>query len=116
MLLRGSLDDRIRWLWSFYDINKDGKITFDEIQSMITSLYDLMGPNTMPNDEFGKIRHIEIVLQVNLLSFYLLIAFLCFLFNFTDFGFFLLFSSLEIWIEFESRKLIELQRILRAIS
>ena len=63
-LMRGTLEERIRWLWNFYDINKDGKITQDEIQSMITSLYDLMGPNTLPNDEFGKIRHVEIVLAV----------------------------------------------------
>lgn len=62
-LVRGSLDDRIRWLWGFYDINKDGRITHDEIQSMINSLYDLMGPNTNPNDEMGKTRHVEIVLQ-----------------------------------------------------
>lgn len=64
-LMRGSLDDRIKWLWNFYDINKDGKITQDEIQSMINSLYDLMGPNTSPNDDFSKHRHIESVLEVS---------------------------------------------------
>lgn len=63
-LVRGSLDDRIHWLWCFYDINKDGKITHDEIESMVFSLYDLMGPNTSPHDEFGKTRHVETVLRV----------------------------------------------------
>lgn len=64
-VMRGSLDDRIRWLWSFYDINKDGRITQDEIQSMVNSLYDLMGPNTSPNDDLSKTNHIETVLKVN---------------------------------------------------
>lgn len=30
-LMRGTLDDKIRWLFNFYDVNRDGKITYDVI-------------------------------------------------------------------------------------
>ncbi len=28
-IMRGSIDEKIQWLFNFYDINKDGKITHD---------------------------------------------------------------------------------------
>jgi len=28
-LMRGSLDEKIRWIFSFYDLKKDGKISVD---------------------------------------------------------------------------------------
>jgi Ca2+-binding EF-hand superfamily protein len=28
-LMRGTIDDKIKWLFNFYDINKDQKITYD---------------------------------------------------------------------------------------
>ncbi len=28
-IMKGSQDDRIKWLFSFYDVNKDGKISRD---------------------------------------------------------------------------------------
>ncbi|CAF0741767.1 unnamed protein product [Brachionus calyciflorus] len=63
-IMRGSLEDRIKWLFYFYDINKDGRITIDEIESIIRSLYDLMGANVSPPvDEEVKLQHIENVIQ-----------------------------------------------------
>ncbi|RNA26219.1 Kv channel-interacting 2-like [Brachionus plicatilis] len=63
-LLRGTLDDRIKWLFYFYDINRDGKISRDEIESLIRCLYDLMGPNVKPQfDDEDKNQHIENVIN-----------------------------------------------------
>ena len=28
-IMRGSIDEKIQWLFNFYDVNKDGKITND---------------------------------------------------------------------------------------
>ena len=64
-LLHGNLDEKIRWIFSFYDLNKDGKISQDEIESMIMSLYDLMGENVSPPvDDLVKKEHIDNVIQV----------------------------------------------------
>jgi hypothetical protein len=88
-IMRGSIDDKIKWLFNFYDINRDGKITTDvgnhdfffnnqkellidrylilkEISSLIRCMYDLMGPNVNPPaDEQTITNHIENVVQVS---------------------------------------------------
>jgi Ca2+-binding EF-hand superfamily protein len=64
-IMRGTLDEKIKWLFNFYDLNKDGKISHDEVASMITSIYDLMGEHVNPPiNENTKNEHIESVLKV----------------------------------------------------
>ena len=43
VLARGSIQDKLRWTFSLYDINGDGIITKDELSRIIGSIYDLMG-------------------------------------------------------------------------
>lgn len=88
-LIKGTLNDRIKWLFYFYDINRDGKISRDvillilwsnenlkkihlqEIESIIKCLYDLMGPNVKPQfDEEDKNQHIETVIEVKWFNFF----------------------------------------------
>ncbi|RWS03361.1 Kv channel-interacting protein 4-like protein, partial [Dinothrombium tinctorium] len=43
VLARGSVQDKLRWAFSLYDLNGDGIITKVEIEKIISSVYDLMG-------------------------------------------------------------------------
>ncbi|XKL64540.1 hypothetical protein PGB90_004626 [Kerria lacca] len=42
-LCRGSLEDKLRWTFSLYDINKDGTISREEMTMIVTAVYELMG-------------------------------------------------------------------------
>jgi len=43
VLQRGSLEEKLRWTFGLYDINKDGVIDSTEIREVTASVYDLMG-------------------------------------------------------------------------
>ncbi|CAL4063938.1 unnamed protein product, partial [Meganyctiphanes norvegica] len=51
-LYRGSLHERLRWVFTLYDLNGDGCITRQEMTSVVQAVYDLMGKHTdTPVDE-----------------------------------------------------------------
>lgn len=65
MLARGSVQDKLRWTFSLYDINNDGMITKDELSRIVTAIYDLMGKSVEPMvDDFTSNEHVERVFQV----------------------------------------------------
>lgn len=65
VLARGSVQDKLRWTFSLYDINNDGIITKDEITRIIASIYDLMGKSVEPMIEESTAKeHVERVFQV----------------------------------------------------
>lgn len=43
VLTRGTIDERLRWIFTLYDINGDGIITRDELNKIVNSIHDLMG-------------------------------------------------------------------------
>lgn len=43
ILSRGSVEEKLRWTFSLYDINGDGYITRDEMTDIVTAIYELMG-------------------------------------------------------------------------
>lgn len=43
ILLKGSDEDKLKWIFHLYDVNKDGVLTIDEFREVVTSIYDLMG-------------------------------------------------------------------------
>lgn len=62
MLVRGTLKEKLQWIFRFFDIDEDGKLTkqvdqissidfhlhvyFDKtLETILRSLYDLLGPN-----------------------------------------------------------------------
>ena len=45
-LSRGSLDDKMRWIFSLYDVNNCGYITQQELTSVVASIYALLGHST----------------------------------------------------------------------
>lgn len=48
LLSRGSLQEKLRWAFSLYDINSDGFITRDEMLDIVSSIYKLLGKYTDP--------------------------------------------------------------------
>ncbi|GFS61428.1 kv channel-interacting protein 4 [Trichonephila inaurata madagascariensis] len=64
VLARGSLQEKLRWVFSLYDINGDGYITKDEMSRIVTSIYDMMGKSMDPPLEESTTRdHVERVFQ-----------------------------------------------------
>ncbi|CAG2170947.1 unnamed protein product [Oppiella nova] len=64
VLARGTVQDKLRWTFSLYDINNDGMITKDELSRIISAIYDLMGKSVEPMIEENTSRdHVERVFQ-----------------------------------------------------
>ncbi|KAI5741090.1 hypothetical protein M8J76_010332 [Diaphorina citri] len=43
VLSRGSVEEKLRWTFTLYDINGDGRITREEMTNIVTAIYELMG-------------------------------------------------------------------------
>ena len=41
ILIRGSLEDRLRWTFQMYDVNKDGVVSKDELKEVTASVSKL---------------------------------------------------------------------------
>ena len=68
VLARGSIQDKLRWTFSLYDINGDGIITKDELSRIIGSIYDLMGKSVEPIVEESTAKeHVDKLFEVNVL-------------------------------------------------
>ncbi|XP_046384403.1 Kv channel-interacting protein 4-like [Ischnura elegans] len=53
ILLKGSLQERIRWAFSLYDVNDDGYVTKEELTEVVTAIYDLVGENHRTHHRTG---------------------------------------------------------------
>ncbi|ESN91884.1 hypothetical protein HELRODRAFT_104178 [Helobdella robusta] len=42
ILIRGSLEDRIKWIFRLYDVNCDGVISRDELMTVVNSIYRII--------------------------------------------------------------------------
>ncbi|XP_057654178.1 Kv channel-interacting protein 4-like isoform X2 [Diorhabda carinulata] len=56
ILSRGSLDEKLRWAFSLYDINGDGCITREEMTDIVSAIYDLMGKLAEPCIEEDTVK------------------------------------------------------------
>lgn len=66
VLVRGSLEEKLQWTFSLYDINGDGVITMDEMVSIVTAIYAMMGRCTEPAIDANTPRqHAESVFRVS---------------------------------------------------
>ncbi|XP_069948402.1 A-type potassium channel modulatory protein KCNIP2 isoform X1 [Cherax quadricarinatus] len=64
VLLKGTLQERINWIFNLYDINNDGYITKEELIDIVTSIYDLMGePGNHGIDDGTAIDHVDKVFE-----------------------------------------------------
>lgn len=48
VLSRGSIDEKLRWTFSLYDVNGDGRITREELADVVGSVYEIMGKTAHP--------------------------------------------------------------------
>lgn len=65
ILSRGSIDEKLRWTFSLYDINGDGCITREEMTDIVTAVYELMGKFADPNlDQEGVREKVDRMFQV----------------------------------------------------
>ncbi|CAF1344584.1 unnamed protein product [Adineta steineri] len=44
ILIHGSIEDRLNWIFDLYDLNKDGKITRIELLQLVASVFQLIVP------------------------------------------------------------------------
>lgn len=48
MLWRGSRDKKLRWIFTLYDLERQGHITETDILQVLKAVYDMMGERTSP--------------------------------------------------------------------
>lgn len=67
-LSRGSVDDKLRWAFTLYDLDGDGQICRDEMTRVVTAVYELMGKFAEPllKDGTTVAAHVDLVFQVRL--------------------------------------------------
>lgn len=66
-LSRGSVDDKLRWAFTLYDLDGDGQICRDEMTRVVTAIYELMGKFAEPwlKDGTTVAAHVDLVFQVS---------------------------------------------------
>jgi Ca2+-binding EF-hand superfamily protein len=63
-LCRGSLEDRVRWIFTLYDTKKSGKLTRDDFHVIVCAVYSLLGNVSSPRYDLETIReHTATVFQ-----------------------------------------------------
>ncbi|NXF42380.1 CSEN protein, partial [Nyctibius bracteatus] len=64
VLLRGTVQQKLKWAFNLYDINKDGYITKEEMLEIMKSIYDMMGRCTNPPPrDTAPAEHVELFFQ-----------------------------------------------------
>jgi len=57
---RGSIQEKLQWIFGLYDLNGDGLITKNEMLDVVTSIYEMLGRNTTPQVEENSAKeHVE---------------------------------------------------------
>lgn len=62
-LARGTIQDKLRWVFSLYDLDGDGLLSQDELFRIICAIYDLLGTEST-NGEAAAMNHAEEIFTV----------------------------------------------------
>ena len=65
---RGSTQDKLQWIFELYDVNHDGIISKEEMEDVVTAIYEMLGRSITPQvDETTPKQHVEKVFHVGFL-------------------------------------------------
>ena len=68
LLARGTLREKLEWAFTLYDIDRDGKISQNEMLCVIGAIYHMMGRFAEPHiDEHTAKDHVDLVFRVCLI-------------------------------------------------
>lgn len=56
---RGTIDDKLRWVFAMYDTDSNGFITRDEMLEIVTSIYKMIGTTDMSKDESTPEKRVD---------------------------------------------------------
>jgi Ca2+-binding EF-hand superfamily protein len=63
---RGSVQEKLQWIFGLYDLNGDGLITKNEMLDVVTSIYEMLGRSTEPVVEENSAKeHVEKIFHVS---------------------------------------------------
>jgi Ca2+-binding EF-hand superfamily protein len=63
---RGSVQEKLQWIFGLYDLNGDGLITKNEMLDVVTSIYEMLGRSTEPVvEEHSAKEHVEKIFHVS---------------------------------------------------
>uniref|UniRef100_A0A915HGU1 EF-hand domain-containing protein n=1 Tax=Romanomermis culicivorax TaxID=13658 RepID=A0A915HGU1_ROMCU len=64
VLSRGTEDEKLRWVFNLYDVDNDGYLTRHDIETVLVSIYDMMGQNTDPPVAPDTVKnHVDAIFQ-----------------------------------------------------
>ncbi|UJR31684.1 hypothetical protein I4U23_019165 [Adineta vaga] len=64
VLCRGTIDEKLRWIFRLYDFNGDGQLTRENITEVIFAFYDLLGTSVQPRVEEQDVQeHIDKIFE-----------------------------------------------------
>lgn len=62
---RGSVQEKLQWVFGLYDLNGDGLITKTEMLEVVSSIYEMLGRATQPAVEDTSAKeHVEKIFHV----------------------------------------------------
>lgn len=65
---RGSVQEKLQWIFGLYDLNGDGLITKNEMLDVVSSIYEMLGRATEPVvEEHSAKEHVEKIFHVSIL-------------------------------------------------
>ncbi|GFG40873.1 hypothetical protein Cfor_08903 [Coptotermes formosanus] len=66
IVMKGTLQERLRWAFSLYDVNHDGYVTRAEMLAVISAIYDLMGDSGNAADHCPELHVNKIFKKLDL--------------------------------------------------